>query len=193
MSQLNVNTSPRGELQTNVIVSNLLAEQATYKVSKDDIEQSSTVDILNYIRFHSLKHVPAKDMRKLFSVLLYVNFHDAKEVETHVNILNSKNISMYMNLKPLDIDTEKIAASTSKVIEQLPVGAIKIKEVKAYVKDMEQILDLYFEHTEEKSARNVLEFLCSIPIESDKQWTYFLETYQNLPKEEQGKDRSYRC
>jgi hypothetical protein len=162
----------------------MASEQKTITV--DDVVLSPLESIYNYIRFDLLKDTEDDEKKRLFMKLFNVSLKSEKEIQPFVDALNAGNY------KALNTFADKYAIDVKKELQKIvksTVGnsEIKVEKINVFVKDPEQILNMYFSHSDPKRALNVLTHLVSLTFDSEDEFANYMKYFKSLPAETQGK------
>jgi hypothetical protein len=144
---------------------------------------ASIYTIYNYIRFQILKDTPISDLKILFAKLFYVSLQSSSVISSFVEALNIGTLqSLEIFADKNKTDVENILNKTKELLEQNS----EIKSVTLIKKDVNAILDFYFEQTDKTSAENVLKRLINITFEKEELMDNYIKEFKKLTKEQRG-------
>ena len=118
---------------------------------------------------------------KLFNVSL----QNEKVIQPFVDALNAGDYAS------LDNFADKYAIDFKKELQKIiksTVGnsELKVEKIDVVIKDPAVILDAYFQHSDPKSAYQVLNNLVSLTVYSEEEFTNYMKYFKSLPKEKQS-------
>jgi hypothetical protein len=152
-------------------------------LSIKDIEVASIYTIYNYIRFHILKDTPISDLKRLFAKLFYVSLQSSSVISSFVEALNSGTLQSLETFADKNkIDVENILNKTKEVLAKNS----EIKSVTLLKKDVNTILEFYFEQTDKNAAENVLTRFININFEKEELMDNYIKEFKKLTKEQRG-------
>lgn len=152
-------------------------------LSIKDIEVASIYTIYNYIRFYILNDTPISDMKRLFAKLFYVSLQSSGVISSFVEALNSGTLqSLETFADENKIDVENILNKTKELLAKNS----EIKSVTLLKKDVNTILEFYFEQTDKTAAENVLKRFININFEKEELMDNYIREFKKLTKEQRG-------
>jgi hypothetical protein len=153
------------------------------KLSVRDIEVASIYTIYNYIRFHILNDTTTSDLKRLFAKLFYVSLQSPSVISSFAEALNIGTLQSLETFADKNkMDVEKILNKTKELLERNS----EIKSVTLIKKDVNTILDFYFEQTDKTAAENVLIRFTNISFEKEELMDNYIKEIKKLTKEQRG-------